>query len=249
MKKLTLFFTVILAINFTYSCKEKREKTPTEESIIKPVKFENRKQENILDWTKTWTLGEGSVSGYKSFGKEEESKRVNGIDPNGKEAVMWECVPDSSTVWDGGFQTDSFDIDIKSPYLFVCWVKKTNANIGKTYYAFNNVEHTTGESITNAFFIGAGSTIQNLNEWHTLVGYIYPENYNDDIEADVISGLYLEGEKIQEGIDYKWTANSINTSVRVHLNNCKDSTEERLYIWNPQLYKVDGTEPKLYTLL
>jgi len=248
MKKITVFLTLLLVLTFTFSCNEKKE-TPKDVEIIKSTTNTEVKQENILNWKDAWTEGIGSIPGYKSFGKEEESRRVIGTDPDSNESILWECIPDNSTSWDGGFQTSNIKIDSDSPYMFVCWVKKTNSNKGKAYYAFNNVEHTTGESVTNAFFIGAGSTFPNLGDWYTLVGYIYPSNHVDDIEGKVISGLYFEGEKIQEGIDYKWSKGNNDTKIRVHLNNCKDSLEERLFIWNPQLYKVDGTEPKLYDLL
>ena len=249
MKKITIITILTATAFFLTSCKEEKKEITVPVEIIKPIGTINAKELNLIKWEKTWTEGEGSVEGFKSFGKEQESQRIKGLNQDNKVAILWECVPDKSTAWDGGFQTNNFSIDKTNPYLFICWVKKTNSNSGKAYYAFNGVEHTTGENISNAFFMSAGSTFSNLGEWYTLVGYIYPSNHKDNIEREIISGLYFQGEKVQQGIDYKWKTDSSETSVRVHLNNCKDYEEERLYIYNPQLYKVDGTEPKLYELL
>ena len=237
-----LAFVLVLFFCFL-ACKEDKKADP------KPIQPKERAQENIIDWENKWTKGIGSIDGFKSFGKEEESQRILMKDPNNEEAIIWECIPDNSTVWDGGFMTSNYEIDKDYSYIFVVWLKKTNGNVGKSYTAFTNVEEVNGESVKNAFFIGAGSRFDNLNQWYTLVGYIHPSNYVDNVEAPIISGLYYQGEKVQEGRDFKWKSDALNTSFRVVLNDCKDNEEERLYIWNPQLYKVDGTEPKLYKLL
>ena len=240
-KYLLLFILVFLSI----ACKEESNK----KKIIK-TKNENiveRNQKNIINWKDFWEVGEGSVENFKSFGKEHESQRVSGLDIDNKPSVLWECIPDTTTVWDGGFMS-KIEIDKTSSYLFVVWVKQTINNTANIYYAFDQVQEVTGEYVKNANFIGAGSKLSELDKWYALVGYIYPNNHQDNIEAEVISGLYLDGVKVQDGRDFKWsnTANTPNYRV-VQVNS--SNIDERLYIWNPQLYKVDGTEPKLNNLL
>lgn len=244
MKKIIPLAVIIVL----FSCQNKKKENLKDEPIFKEVVEDQRSQKNKLDWEESWKEGQGSIKGYKVFGNEEESRRIKGKNPAGEETILWECVPNLETVWDGGFMTDNLNIDTSMPYLFVCRVKKTGAANGKSYFAFSNVEHTTGEEIKNAFFIGGGSKLEELNQWYTMVGYIYPENHKDDIEADVISGLYLNGEKVQEGLDYKWKPGTKNTSIRVVLVGANDN-KERLFINNPQLYQVNGTEPLLFTLL
>lgn len=235
---------LVLSLLFFY-CKEAPQEVKQNNNLS-----ELKNQENILNWKEVWTEGVGSIEGYRSFGKEEESRRVIKLDPNKEKSIMWECIPDSSTVWDGGFMTSQLEIDNNYPYLFIAWVKKTaGESTGRAYYAFDGLEETTGETVKNANFIGAGSSIKKLNEWHTFVGYIYPNSYQDNIEADVNSGLYYRGKMIQEGRDFKWKIDAKNTSIRVMLIGNQEQSEERLYIWNPQLYKIDGTEPKLSNLI
>lgn len=240
MKALYLlaFFTICF-----YSCKEDKQIVKEVEEIKKV-----RNQENIINWKEDWVVGEGSLENYKSFGEEHESRRILDIDANGKKSILWECAPDIKTDWDGGFMLSPFDVDKSSSYMFVAWVRKVKGNSGKIYYAINAVDEVTGESVKNANFIGAGSTLNELDTWYTLVGYIYPKDHIDDVESDIISGLYLDGDKVQEGRDFKWSNNSEKTSIRVVQVKC-DNAEERLLIWNPQLYKVDGTEPALDDLL
>lgn len=234
---------IIICLLFMFSCNEnkKEEKKVIEKKVV-------RNQTNIINWEDSWKLGEGSVDGFKSFGNENKSRRIKGLDIDSKETVMWECIADTITSWDGGFLSKIKEIDKTSPYLFVAWVKKTNNNSARIYYAFDSVEEVTGEYVRNGNFIGAGSTLPELDVWYTLVGYIYPENHKDNIEAKVKSGLYFEGQKIQEGRDFKWSEQTIETNLRVVQVESKFD-KENLIISNPQLYKVDGTEPKLYNLL
>lgn len=243
MKYLRFFLISILF----FSCKDEVKKP--QGPIIKQVVKKNSTQDNMLEWESKWTLGVGSVDGFKSFGKEEESQRIKAENQDSKQAIIWECIPDKSTVWDGGFQTSKININSNKAYRYSVWVKKLHGRIGKIYTAVEGVTETTGQEVKNANFIAAGSVPTNLDDWYCLVGYIYPSNHKDDIEKDAISGLYHQGVKVQEGRDFKWKVGATKTSFRTLLNNCKDNTQERLYITSPSLYIIDGTEPKLSEIL
>ncbi|MFD1062570.1 hypothetical protein ACFQ1Q_04870 [Winogradskyella litorisediminis] len=229
------------------SCNDKKDAN-TNTEIIKTQPDAPKSAENLINWKEKWTVGQGSADGFKSFGNENESRRIKGLDIDSKEAILWECVADTSTSWDGGFLSKVEEIDSTMPYMFVAWVKKTNGNSARVYYAFDSVNEVTGEPVKNANFIGAGSKLTNLESWYTLVGYIYPSDHQDNIEAKIYSGLYFNGEKVQEGRDFKWEKGATSSNIRiVQVESQTDG--ENLLIWNPQLYKVDGTEPKLYNLL
>lgn len=236
---------IVLLLLTAISCKNENKEPSTNEQVVE-AKVVARDQVNILNWEEVWTEGEGSVDGFKSFGKETESKRIFGINAHDLESVIWECVPDSTTMRDGGFETSRIPIDNSYAYRYSAWIKKTGGQVGKIYHAVGDVEETTGESVRNGFFFRGGINPQALEEWYLLVGYIYPYNYQDDIEADVISGIYdIAGIKVAEGSDYRWKTNARSVSFRTLLNNCKGNLNERLYIWNPQLFKIDQTEPTL----
>lgn len=229
-----------------FSCKEEK-KEPENKDIFVTIPEKNSAY-NLIKWKEAWQLGEGSINEFRSFGNENESRRIKGKDVDKNETVLWECIADTATNWDGGFLSKIDNIDHTKPYMFVAWVKKPKNNTARIYYAFDSVEEVTGEFVKNANFIGGGSKLSQLDSWYTLVGYIYPSNHKDDIEAEIYSGLYLNGEKTQEGRDFKWKENTSITNFRV-VQVQSEIQGENLLISNPQLYVVDGTEPKLYELL
>ncbi|QXP60668.1 hypothetical protein [Olleya sp. HaHaR_3_96] len=240
-----LSFNLIFVLMLLTSCGNKRDNI-SNNIDKKVIKKENTKtQSNLLNWKDAWVVGIGSVPGFKSFGKEEESRRVKGVNFDFEQDILWECIPDNSTTWDGGFGTDYLPIDNQYAYRFTSWVKKTNGKVGRTFYAVTGVTETTGQVVKNANFVNAGFVPEKLEDWYLLVGYIYPYDYEDDVEKQPISGVYYLGEKVAEGRDFKWDRMTDKAAFRTLLNNCKNSLEERLYISEPTLYKIDGTEPKL----
>lgn len=241
-----LHYLLLFIAFFSLSCKKNKEKKHSSTEF--EAKEQKVTQSSVLDIS-SWLVGEGSVKNFKSFGKERESKRIKMADQDGKHKIVWECIPDTTTTWDGGFITSSIPIDNNFAYRYSVWVKKTGGNSGRIYYAVTGVSETTGEYIKHANFIHSGTILKELGEWHLLVGYIYPKNHIDDIEKDPISGLYYNGEKIQEGRDFKWKENTSEFKIRTLLNDCKNGKEERLYIVNPQLFKIDGSEPSLDDIL
>jgi len=71
-----------------------------------PIYFTNNP--NLL--TVSWTTGSGSTGMFNQNGSTDENVRVNGTDPWGNSAVVWETRPNGSSADDGGWNTSWFNI-------------------------------------------------------------------------------------------------------------------------------------------
>jgi RHS repeat-associated protein len=191
-----------------------------------------------------WSAGTPTNSGFFNLnGSSTENQIVSGITPFGNTDLLWECIPDASNNADGGWNSDSFDIDNTKAYRYTLWVKRTGSQNGTTYHGVrDNVSNLNGTINTNPYYWQGD--LPQLDTWYLVVGYIHPFDYTG---ADIgISGVYdIDGNKVLDGTEYKWTANSTTKSYfRSYLYYSTD-TSVRQYFWSPVVQKMDGSEDSL----
>jgi len=209
----------------------------------------------------TWTTGSGGFSGYNQNGNTGENERVNGTDPWGNSAVVWETRASGDGNADGGWNSSSISIDITKLYRFSVWVKRTSSTGGGTFYLGTDggaecpYALGTSSQMCNPYWHcgSAGSLTQ--NQWYLVVGHIFPNSYTSTLAHPDTGFWTTAGSKVFginqcniSGGDLKWGASSTSTYHRTYHYYCGDSTT-RLQLWNPRIDICDGTQPTISALL
>ncbi|GAA3591127.1 fibronectin type III domain-containing protein [Flavivirga amylovorans] len=210
-------------------------------------------QMNLLD-SSTWTVGTGSVSGFSHYGAVAENIREIGVNPYGTSGVLWKVMPDSDTSssYNGGWETDYINIDHTKTYRFTTWMKKTNSNDGSIYFAFfcrDNNDNAAGlklDGIVNSAPYPFSADLPLLDQWYLMVGYVHESNYSTQTS---IGGVYdLNGIKQVDILDFKFS----NTATRFIQRNylrISNNINDELFLYNPTMYEVNGQEPTIQELI
>ncbi|MEM9075583.1 MAG: DUF6443 domain-containing protein, partial [Bacteroidota bacterium] len=189
-------------------------------------------------WSMDWTVGTGSTSFFNQNGTTSENSRIQAPDPFGRPAVIWECgnEPDHSS--DGGWNTDSFNVDKTKTYRYTVWVRRNHSQDGTTYHGTQNVNNLSGSSNGNPYFWHGD--LPQLDEWYLLVGIVHP--YTNGSTDTGVSGVYdMQGVKVLDGTEFKWKSDTTTSYFRSYLFYCID-VNVRQYFHNPVLEVVDGNE-------
>jgi hypothetical protein len=214
---------------------------------------------NILNPELYWSLGSGGATTFSQNGSTSENERVNGTDPWGNSAIVWESRPTGTADADGGWNTDWFGIDEFSLYRFSVWVKRTSSSGGGTsylgLYGSPNavVRNDNGSQEGNPYWECSGTSNYTQNTWYLLVGHCFPSNYNGatkhpDSGRYTTSGRDGDLNYCNIGGDVKWYPGTTQTLHRTYHYYCGDSTT-RLQWYNPRIDKCDGSEPTISDLL
>lgn len=205
----------------------------------------------ILDYT-TWQAGTiGSASGFSRNGNNEENHRVLGLDPWGRETVLWEAQPDDVSGADGGFVSGTFPVDSTKMYRFVSWVKRNSNSNGRYYlgtYGYNPNNGILGRSngtvYTNPYFWSNITTFI-PDEWHCVVGHIWPEGSGVG-SSHPDSGVYdSQGNRIANiSQDFVWQTGTTLSRYRTYLYYGTDTTQRQWWCY-PRVDELNGTEPTL----
>ncbi len=194
-----------------------------------------------------WTQGQGSTPFFNQNGQTSENSRVTGVDPAGKLSLLWQCGNDVDSNADGGWNTDTFNVDKTVGYRYTVWVKRTGSQNGETYHGTRNVVTLSGGAVNNNnpyFWYG---DLPQLDTWYLLVGVIHPYQYSGGNSG--ISGVYDgNGNKVLNGNEYKWMNSTINSSFRSYLYYSTD-VSTRQFFWNPIVQKLDGNVTAIATLI
>ena len=169
---------------------------------------------NLLEWKEDWNLGSGSTPLFTQNGQTSENVRINGLNPFGKNDLLWRCVNDPASDADGGWNTATITIDKTKPYLYAVWVKRTGGQNGTTYHGTHNVENLNGNQNENPYFWEGD--LPQLNTWYLMVGLVQPAGYTGGDSA--ISGVYdTTGSKILSGTDFRWKSTAATSHFRSYL--------------------------------
>jgi hypothetical protein len=208
-------------------------------------------QINLLD-TSTWTVGNGTVTGFWKNGTDAENVRELGTDPHGNNSVLWKAVPDAGYDADGGWNSPYMAADHTKTYRFSVWLKKTNSNDGVTYFgpyaydANNNANTRLLDGTVNGNVYFFAGDLPQLDTWYLLVGFLRESGYSSTVSE---GGIYdLNGVKVQNLTDYKFSSTSTQMRHRAYLF-IDTNTSDRQFFWEPTLYEVNGQEPTVAELI
>ena len=207
----------------------------------------------ILDYT-VWEDGQtGGVGQFWRNGSASENHRIIGTDPWGKNTVLWEARPDSTSGPDGGWNSSHFSVDHRKLYRFSVWVNRTFTGNGSFYlgcYGYvgssNGVIRVSdGVVHTNPYFwIG----IPSRDTWTLVVGHIFPSDYSDsNLHPD--SGRYtIDGRFGNISNDFKWRPSTTSARHRSYLYYTTNTNTRQRWAY-PRVDVCDGTEPSIEELL
>ena len=213
--------------------------------------------QNLLD-TSTWTVGDGSVSGFNQKGSTPENSREWGTNHIGEKVVLWKATPSGDANGDGGFDTNFISLNKFSAsdsnektYRFSVWIKKTNSNSGTTYFGCGSGSGDIlrfDDTVNNNPYFWSGD-LPVLDKWYLLVGYVYGNSvqFSNQHEA---SGIYdgVTGERILGVTNFKLKNGATKLRLRTYLYY-DPNTEDKQYFYDPRIEVVNGAEPSIIELL
>lgn len=185
-----------------------------------------------------WTIGNTGPTDFFTSGSETGNRIVNGSTPFGGTDLLWECMPDDASSFDGGWNTKYFKIDNTKTYRYSVWVKRTGSQDGLTHHGINEVDNLDGTPNVNPYFWFGD--LPQLDTWFLLVGVVHPHTYRGADSG--VSGVYdLNGNKVIDATEFRWKSDDNATRLRSYLYYAED-TNVRQYFWSPIFQKVDGGE-------
>lgn len=193
-----------------------------------------------------WIVGTiGSQGSFSANGSDSENKIIESADPFGRYKPVWKCIPDSTSNADGGWNM-SFTDDNSNRLRMTTFVKRTDAQDGRTYHGCDggNTLNLDGSSNGNPYFWSGD--LPNLGEWYLLVGIVHPNSYSGGDTG--VAGVYdMNGDKVIDGTEYKWGTGT-SQQMRNYLYYTTD-TSVRQYFAYPRVDVIDGNEPSINKLV
>ncbi|TVZ52275.1 MopE-related protein [Dokdonia sp. Hel_I_53] len=189
---------------------------------------------STTNFKQDWSEGIGGTPFYNKNGSLGENRRVYGAAPNGSSDLLWECGSDTASDADGGWNTNYFAIDNTATYYYSVWVKRTgDLTNGYVYHGTQNVNTLAGEQKSNPYFMS--THLPSLNTWYLMIGVVHGYNYTGNDTG--VSGIYdIHGNKVKDGVEYKWRNTTTQTRFRNYLYYSTDLSTKQ-YFWNPKLQK------------
>jgi len=206
-----------------------------------------------------WTLGDGSITGFRANGHATENNRINGTDPWGNSTIVWEGGNDVDNNADGGWNTARFDIDHTKTYRFSVWINRKvigangRAYLGsRGYGGVNGLERVSDGSLqTNPYFWYSTIPPSTFDEdqWVLIVGHVFPSN-STGTSNHPDSGKYTlcDGRIGNTLVDYRWLPETLESVHRNYLFYSTDTDVRQQFLY-PRVDIVDGTEPSIDEIL
>jgi hypothetical protein len=223
----------------------------------KAMSFSCHNGNSLLNYN-TWTYGTGSVGSFSRNGDDAENHRILGVDPWGKETIIWEARPDSTSGADGGWNHNLPVINNNQMYRFSTWVKRDVQGNGKFYLGTNGFGSMDGvfmrsntTNYTNPYFWVSSSppnTQLPTSEWRLIVAHVWPSTAGTGSNhAD--SGNYNTSGKVASiSSDFRWRAETTSGRHRSYLYYSTNTSTRQQWVY-PRVDIVDGTEPSVDDLL
>jgi hypothetical protein len=206
----------------------------------------------------------GSTPSFPQNGTTAENARIYGENPFGEPAILWHTPSnDTGDDADGGWSTDTFQIDRGKSYRTSVWVKKitTTTNDGNLYLGTNYVNNLNGTYNSNPYFIG-GVTMDTAGmetgQWYLMVGYIYDSGHSGTANHPD-GGIYdRNGTKLHGANSFKFTdsgspsdglSSDFNKSRQRVYNFYDENTGSKTYWWGPRFEPLEESTPTLKELL
>ena len=192
--------------------------------------------------------------------------------PYGTQELAITCYPDAVSGPDGGFDGNLIPIDSGSAYMFVVYMKRTtDSTYGSAYFGTRGYDSSNGSvglrtnavtptDTTNPYFMYGDVTpageaaADSLDRWMLHVGYVYPSGsaYNSaatNVVYDLTTGLTASYSGMLP--TYTWNTGTTQARIRAYhySNPSGDGNTKYQEIARPGIFKMDGTEPTIQSLL
>ena len=190
---------------------------------------------------------------FNNNGSSSENSVIWGNSPFGTRALQWQTIGESLSNADGGWNKniDNLPDGNTHAYMSYVYVKRTSsATTGTFYYGCNQVLRLNGTVNTNPYFIVAniGSLPQDV--WCVAIGVIQAYTDNNVFTPSIV-GVYRvdNGQKLFSGTGYRSQSGVQTTQSHRTYHYYSTDPAANLAFANPGFYVIDGTEPKLNTLV
>jgi hypothetical protein len=207
--------------------------------------------QNLID-DSSWSVGTGNVPGFFKFGPDNKNIREVGVNPFGASTVLWQAVPDGTSIQDGGWDSKYYTVDPSKSFRFSVWIKKSNSNDGNTlfgFHALNTSEAGTSRKLDGTpqnspyFFWG---DLPQLDTWYLLVGYAHGHGHTG---LNHQGGIYdTSGVKVATLTDFKLDTTTYWLVHRTYLYNDANTADEQFF-YGPTLYELNGNEPTIQEMI
>ena len=186
-------------------------------------------------------------------GPAAENSLIWGLSAFGNRALQWQTIGEAGNNADGGWNKsiDNLPDGNTHAYMSYVYVKRTSsATTGTFYYGCQQVLDLAGNVNGNPYFhaINIGSLPQDI--WCVAVGII--QAYTDTNTATpTINGIYRvdTGARVATGTSFKSQSGVQTTQSHRTYHYYSTNPAATLAFANPGFYVIDGTEPRLNTLV
>jgi len=190
---------------------------------------------------------------FNNNGSSSENSVIWGNSPFGTRALQWQTIGESLSNADGGWNKniDNLPDGNTHAYMSYVYVKRTSsATTGTFYYGCNQVLRLNGTVNTNPYFIVAGIGSLPQDVWCVAIGVIQAYTDNNVFTPSIV-GVYRvdNGQKLFSGTGYRSQSGVQTTQSHRTYHYYSTDPAANLAFANPGFYVIDGTEPKLNTLV
>ena len=190
---------------------------------------------------------------FNNNGGSSEQSIIWGNSPFGNRALQWQTIGESQSNADGGWNKNINNLPDGNThaYMSYVYVKRTSsATTGTFYYGCSQVLQLNGTVNSNPYFHihGIGSLPQDV--WCVAIGVIQAYTDTNTVTPSIV-GVYRvdTGAKILGGTSYKSQSGVQTTQTHRAYHYYSTDPAATLAFANPGFYVIDGTEPKLNTLV
>ena len=176
--------------------------------------------------------------------------------PRGGVDLVYEAVSNSSSTWNGGFNSSGFTVDPDKCYMFGYYFRRIGSGTSGThYFGFSHgIAAGTGTSVdSNPYFFAQGWGSYARYQWHVAVCYLYPRYYTagtSDPGGYIRTGgvWNLNGDYRHGYSRFKQPTNQTTQVMRAYNYYCADPNMTYQYA-SPFVYECNGAQPTLGELL
>ncbi len=197
-----------------------------------------------------WNVGGMPIDGFNHRATSSENSIISSTNPFGELKSIWLASPDADYNADGGWNSDTHNIDHTKDYRFSVWIKKTNSDDGITYFgcwSTDNILRLDGSLHENPYFWFGD--LPSLNKWYLLVGYVRGSGYSGS-GGSTDGGIYdpTTGQQVVTGTDYKFKNGTADVIHRAYLFYDL-TTADKQYFYAPRLEQVNAQIPSIQDLM
>jgi hypothetical protein len=190
-------------------------------------------------------------AGWLLKGSSNENSFLTRSGPSEDSVIAWRASEQNdSSVADGGFSSNIFNVNPNRPARFAMWVNRTSTS-GNTVASITT--ETGANLIDNLLFTTDNESkffegdLPATNKWYLFVGYIL-RAFESTFQYTAKSGFYdpLTGERAWGAADFKFGADTSQIRLNGYLDQATTGVHDFIA---PRWDVLDGTEPSIQELL